>query len=103
VKHILRSAEASEDIENVVSHYLEVADASVASRLLDEYDQALNHIASNPGTGSPRYHQTLGSDALRFWTLKKFPYSVFYLERADAIQIIRVLHQSSNIPIHLGN
>lgn len=101
MKRVLRSAQASQDVENAVVYYLEHAESGVAERFLDEYDHALLHIAQFPGTGSGRYARLLGANGLRFWTLNKFPYIVFYLQRADAIEIVRVLHQSADIPQHL--
>jgi toxin ParE1/3/4 len=101
VKRLLRRSEASEDVENAVLYYLEHAEPEVAERFLNEYDDALLHITQFPGTGSGRYTSLLSADGLRFWTLHKFPYAVFYLEHANTIEIIRVLHQSSDIPAHL--
>lgn len=101
MKRILRRSEASEDVEEAVLYYLQHADAVVADHFLDEYDEALHHIAQFPSTGSGRYADVLHASGLRFWTLKKFPYAVFYLEHTDAVEIVRVLHQSSDIPAHL--
>ena len=101
MKRILRRAEASDDAESAVLYYLEHAGTALADRFLDEYDRALLHIAQFPATGSVRYSSLFDTVRLRFWTLHKFPYAVFYLEHPDAIEIVRVLHQSSDIPAHL--
>lgn len=101
MKRVLRRAEASEDVERAVLYYLENAPAAVVDRFLDEYDHALLHITQFPSTGSGRYASMLDARGLRFWTLTKFPYAIFYLEHADAVEIIRVLHQLSDIPAHL--
>ena len=38
---------------------------------------------------------------LRFWTLNRFPYAVFYVESGPGIEVVRVLHQSADIPVRL--
>ncbi len=101
MKRLLRRSEASKDVENAVVYYLEHAEPEVAERFLNDYDHALLHIAQFPGTGSGRYTNLLGADGLKFWTFHKFPYAVFYLEHVDTIEVVRVLHQSSDIPAHL--
>jgi len=101
VKRIERRIQASEDLDSTVAYYLDIAGVVLSKRFLDEYNSALIHIATHPGTGSRRYVQLSDGAELRFWTLKRFPYAVFYIDRPDAIEVVRVLHQSSDIPAHL--
>ena len=84
-----------------MAYYLTEASFDVAERFVDAYDEALWHICRFPDTGSRRYATSDADFELRLWTLNKFPYAVFYRERANDIEIIRVLHQASNIPVHL--
>ena len=101
MKRIERRVRATQDLEDAFSYYIDHADVLVAERFMAEVERALKHIAQHPGTGSPRYSHLLDGEPFRFWTLNKFPYAVFYLERADYIEIICVLHQASDIPSHL--
>ena len=101
MKQILRRSEASEDAEEADFYYLEHAGATVADHFLEDYDRALLHIAQLPSTGSARYANLTDARSLRFWTLAKLPYAVFYFEHAVDVEVIRVLHQSSDIPAHL--
>ena len=96
-RHIL----ASLDIDEAIVYYLENAPEGVADRFLDEVEHALEHIAHHPGTGSKRYANTSNIAELRFWTLNRFPFAVFYTEHSDHIAVLRVLHQSSDLPHHL--
>lgn len=101
MKTVLPSALAESDVDEAVTHYLQEASWDVADRFVDAYDEALRHISHFPGTGSRRYVSAEVDFELRFWTLNKFPYAVFYRKRNDVVEVIRVLHQSSNIPVHL--
>jgi toxin ParE1/3/4 len=101
VKRLVRRAQATDDLQLAFEYYFDAANIAVAERFRDEVDDAMAHIARHPGTGSPRYSQTVNGLEIRFWTLNKFPYSIFYFERKDYVEILRVLHQSSNIPVHL--
>ena len=88
------------DIDDALKYYFTEAPHMVRgfeSAVLE----ARRHVEKFPGTGSKRYLSGSGEDTLRFWTLNKFPYAMFYFERADYIEIVRLLHQSSNIPVHL--
>lgn len=96
----LRQA-AQQDIENGFTYYLQEASATIATSFITALDDALHHIQLHSGTGSSRYEETLDIPGLRFWLVSRFPYAAFYIERADQIDVLRVLHQHSDIPAHL--
>lgn len=101
MKTVLPRFAAERDIGRAFDYYWEQGGATLASRLLAEYDRALMHIARHPATGSGRYDTVIPIKGLRFWTLSKFPFAVFYVERADVIDVLRVLHQRADLPQHL--
>ena len=101
MKRIERRARATQDLEDAFGYYIDFTEVSIAERFMAEVERAFRHISQHPGTGSARYSSLPNGDQLRFWTLNKFPYAVFYLERLDYIEIVRVLHQASDIPSHL--
>ena len=105
MKRLTRRAQATDDLEIAFDYYFDAVNLDLAERFRDEVDDAMVHISRHPGTGSRRYSVShaagLAGGDLRFWTLNKFPYSIFYFEREDFIEIIRVLHQASNTPVHL--
>jgi toxin ParE1/3/4 len=96
VKRVIRSTRSEEDTDNAFLYYVEQS-AALAMRFVDELDAALTHIGKHPGMGSPRYKVELAIPGLRFWQFHRFPYSIFYIEHEEHIQVIRVLHQSSDI------
>ena len=92
--------EVLRDIDEALNYYFTEAPYMVRgfeSAVLE----ARKHVENFSGTGSKRYQSSGGENVLRFWTLNKFPYAMFYFERTDYIEIVRLLHQSSNIPVHL--
>jgi toxin ParE1/3/4 len=68
---------------------------------IDALEQAYSHIARHPATGSPRYTHALNIPGLRFWSLTRYPYLVFYIERGDHIDVWRVLHGQRDLPAWL--
>ena len=100
MKPLVRRQRADEDVAQAIAHYLGEA-PNVALRFVDELERAYTHIQRYPATGSPRYAHELQLPGLRFWTLKRFPYMVFYMERTDIIDIWRVLHGHRDIPATL--
>jgi toxin ParE1/3/4 len=101
VKRIQRRKRATADLSEALAYYFEAAGPDLAERFLLAYEAAVAHVARHPGTGSRRYAKLIKNAELRFWTLKPFPYAVFYLERDDVIDVLRVLHQAQDIPAHL--
>jgi len=78
--------------------YLDESAAQAALGLVDALERAYSHIARHPATGSARYALELNLPGLRSWPLKRYPYLVFYVERADHIDVWRVLHAQRDIP-----
>jgi toxin ParE1/3/4 len=101
VKAYILSAAAEADLLNAHAYYLELVGDKVANDFMQQTEIALHHLQSFPGTGSNRYAHMSPHAHLCFWTLKRFPYALFYIERETVIDIVRVLHQASDIPFHL--
>lgn len=99
-KPALRSSQARMDIENAIDYYL-VEAPHMVDHFVDALEKAVAHIQQSPGTGSPRYALELTLPGLRFWTLNKFPFSLFYTEQEDHVWVIRLVHMSRDIPASL--
>lgn len=92
---------AARDIDAAVSHYLHEGGAALATRFVAALEEAYRHIRRFPATGALRYATELGITGLRFWPLNKFPYLVFFVEREDQIDVLKVLHAKRDIPAWL--
>jgi len=92
---------AEGDIEGGFDHCLTSAGGSVAAEFVLAISAALAHIGEFPGTGSTRYGELLDTPRLRFWLVRNFPYVLFCIERETHLDVIRVLHQKSDIPAQL--
>jgi toxin ParE1/3/4 len=97
-KPILQRSLAHKDVEQIINHYLEVTDPTVALGFVDALEVSYRHIAQNPATGSPRYAHELNLPGLRSWPLTKYPYLILYVEVDQHIDVWRVLHMSRDIP-----
>ena len=93
---------AADDIDAALSHYRREAGESVASRFVDALEAELSHLSRHPLIGSLRYSYELNIPALRSWSLEAFPYIVFYIDRAEFVDVWRVLHARRNIPAWLA-
>lgn len=98
LKSVVPREQAQRDVELAVDHYTEEAGAKVALGFIDALETAYRWIAAHPGTGSPRYAHELVLPGLRHRSLKHYPYLVFYIERADHIDVWRVLDARRDIP-----
>ncbi|WP_353245931.1 type II toxin-antitoxin system RelE/ParE family toxin [Limnohabitans sp.] len=92
---------ALRDVEQAVAYYLDEGAPSAALGLIDALEKAYTHISRHPATGSQRYAHDLNLPGLRFWPLTRYPHSVFYIEKADHIDVWRVLHGQRDIPAWL--
>ena len=89
---------ADQDVDDAIDNYLSEDAPEAALGFIDALQRAYGHIGRHPETGSSRYAAELNLPGLRFWPLKKYPHLVFYLERADHIDVWRVLHGQRDIP-----
>jgi toxin ParE1/3/4 len=97
-KPVILRAQACQDVDEAIDWYLAQQAEAAASRFVDALERAYRHIARHPATGSPRYSDALGLPGVRFWPLTRYPHLVFYIERADHIDVWRVLHGQRDLP-----
>ncbi|AYF90545.1 type II toxin-antitoxin system RelE/ParE family toxin [Pseudomonas sp. DY-1] len=97
-KPIIPRVLANQDIDDAISYYLSEATEQAALGFIDALERAYKHISRHPESGSSRYAHELDLPELRSWTLKRYPYLVFYIERDDHIDVWRVLHGIRDIP-----
>ena len=95
---IIPRALAREDIEPAVDHYLSEDAEKAALGLIDELEKVFGQLARHPESGSSRYAHELDLPGLPSWPLKRYPYLIFYVIRADHIDVWRVLHANRDIP-----
>ncbi len=89
------------DIRAAVHYYAQQASEDVALGFIGAIQSAYRVIAARPAAGSPLYGYELGIPGLRGKRLKRYPYLIFYIERADHIDVWRLLHAQQNIPARL--
>jgi toxin ParE1/3/4 len=102
VKPVVPRDRANRDIDDAITYYLKepAADRAedAAPSLVDALEDAYDLLGRPPAIGSFRYAHALGIPGLRSWSLSRFPYLVFYVEREDHIDVWRVLHGYRDIP-----
>jgi toxin ParE1/3/4 len=86
-------------VDDAVDYYVSAQQAALA--FIDALRAAYTHIGRHPATGSPRYAHELSLPGLRSWPLKRYPYLVFYVERADHADVWRVLNEQRDIPVSM--
>lgn len=89
---------AADDIDAALDYYLTDAGRDVARRFNDAVESALHGIGRHPHRGSLRFASELDLPELRVWSLTRFPYLVFYVERDSEIDVWRVLHTRRDLP-----
>ena len=64
---------------------------------------ALDPIELDPGIGSPTLGKFLGIPGLRPWRVAKFPLLWCYFERADHLDVVRLLRERQDLLAILGD
>ena len=95
---VVPRALARRDVEQAIDHYAAEAGERVALGFVEALQSAYRAIGGHPAAGSPRYAHELDIPGLRTRRLGRYPYLVFYVERADHIDVWRVLHAERDIP-----
>ena len=94
---VIRRWLAEQDVEQAISHYL-TQSPRAALGLVDALESGFEQIRRHPEAGSPRYAHELDLPGVRSLPLGRYPYVVFYVVGADAIDVWRVLHAHRDIP-----
>lgn len=97
-KPIVLRAQAEQDIQEAVEHYLGEGAAQAGLAFIDALEHAFTQIGRHPTIGSPRYGHELDLPGLRHWPVKRFPYLVSYVELGEHVDVWRVLHAERDIP-----
>jgi len=94
---------ARQDVNEAIRYYVEEGAVQAALGFIDALEQAYSHLARHPDTGSPRYAYELDIPGLRSWPLKRYPHLIFYVNRADHVDVWRVIDGSRDIPVWLSD
>lgn len=76
---------------------------AAAGGFLDALERDFDILSRQPGIGSLRYAHILPTEGLRMQPVTGFPWLVFYLERPDHLDVIRVLHKRRDTPSLLSD
>ena len=97
---VYRSA-AERDFGVAVAWYAAQAGRAVADRFIDRVLAAEDKNVDFPELGSTSFAHLVRPLELRAMSVSGFPYLLFYMATVDTIDVIRILHTSSDIPEHL--
>jgi len=84
---------ARDDRQAKVSFYRREAGATVAAKLVEAMAKALAELELNPAIGSPTLDKQIDVEGLRTWWIDGFPLSFWYFERADHLDVARLIGQ----------
>jgi toxin ParE1/3/4 len=85
------------DIEAALDYYLGKQSFDAAEGFSRETEAALQHLSYLPASGSPRFAHLLDLPGLRTWPIADYPYLIFYIERTDLVDVMRILHTPRDI------
>jgi toxin ParE1/3/4 len=87
---------------DALADYIADDSQDAAMRFLDAVQDAFTLLGEQPGVGSKRYAHLPRLDGLRVWPVPGFErHLIFYIERADYVDVLRVLHGARDIPAAL--
>ena len=91
MKPCILRPQAAQDRRDEVRFYRKEAGAKVALKLVDALEEALRVLALNSAIGSPTMGQMLALTGMRTWRIESFPLSFWYFERAEYLDIARLV------------
>ena len=80
--------DARSELLDAATYYEEQADG-LGGQFIDEAQRVTEMLAESPGLGAP----VVGSDTLRRWSLRRFPYYVIYRVDEAVLFILAVAHE----------
>ncbi|MCU0940275.1 MAG: type II toxin-antitoxin system RelE/ParE family toxin [Burkholderiaceae bacterium] len=84
---------ARQDRRDEVRWYRDEAGTRVAAKLVKALQRALAALEHSPAIGSPALGREIGIDGLRTWRIDGFPLTFWYFERAEFIDVARLVGQ----------
>ena len=102
-RKLVRRPAARRDLAEAVAYLVTEGGSPLSHRFLDELEATFKRLCSFPHLGTPWPTTNPELTGLRRRPLPRFPYSVFYLPTRTAIEIVRVLHNSRDLPPLLEN
>lgn len=93
---------AETDLIERTRHYRRAGGTDLAERFFDNAISALRAIEASPGLGSPRVGELIGLEGLRRIGVEGFPCGWLYLERASALDVIRLLADRQDLAAALA-
>ena len=97
-KPVVPREQAKQDVEDALAYDMAQNAEAAALGFIDALERAYTYLGRHPATGSPRYAHELNLPGLRSWPLTRYPNLVFYVERADHVDVWRVLQGQRDIP-----
>lgn len=94
--------QALRDQQGEVRYYRKQGGTRLAVKVAKATNEALDQVELEPGMGSPRLGKLLGIPGLRTWRVGKFPLVWCYFERADHLDVVRLLGERQDIIAILG-
>ena len=95
---VVPRGQAARDVDEAIASYLSEGAVEAARCFIDALEQAYAHICRQTATGSSHYAHELNLPDMRAWSLTHNPHMMFYVERADHIDVWRVLHGKPDVP-----
>ena len=102
MKPALLRPKAFDDRRAEVRYYRQQGGSRLALTLVKALNEALDQIETEPGMGSPRLGKRLELRGLRTWRIAKFPLLWCYFERADHLDVVRLLGERQDLAAILG-
>ena len=95
--------QALRDQQGEVRYYRNEGGSRVAVKVAKATNAALDQIELDPGIGSPVLGKHLGIPELWTWRVAKFPLLWCYFERADRLDVVRLLGERQDIAAILSD
>lgn len=106
MKRIEWRVQARRDAADTAFWYAEQNGMALGVRFLTQVEATLEHLRQFPGTGSTRHDGIVPDlpEPLRFFPVTGFErYLVYYLDRPDRVDVIRIWHASRGLEALLEN
>jgi toxin ParE1/3/4 len=96
-KKIVITPKASQDLDDCFA-YISQDNSEIALQFFDSARLTIAQIARMPGIGSIFANNNSRLQGLRKWSVKDFrKYLIFYIDRDEVVEIVRILYATRDI------
>ena len=98
IQRVNRREQVERDIWQATAYCRSEGGARLETAFVEALAEVSELLYGHPESGSLRYAAIMDFADLRCWSMRRFPYMIFYTARGTVLDVWRILHVQRDVP-----